>query len=103
VRVLIPFNIHTPQITSPLSQINREGGINLNSETQVFIVLIISFFTMTKYLIHDKLEVIPFPRNKITFERVKAPRLSDRKRVLIDLILTRLRSLKRGDFHAAQM
>jgi hypothetical protein len=47
--------------------------------------------------------LIPFPRNKITFERVKAPRLSDRKRVHIDLILTRLRSLKRGDFHAAQM
>jgi hypothetical protein len=46
---------------------------------------------------------IPFPRNKITFERVKAPRLSDRKRVHINLILTRLRSLKRRDFHAAQM
>jgi hypothetical protein len=29
--------------------------------------------------------------------------LSDRKRVHIDWILTRLRSLKRGDFHAAQM
>jgi hypothetical protein len=41
-------------------------------------------------------QIIPFPRNKITFERVKAPRLSDRKRVHIKSIWTRLRSLKRG-------
>jgi hypothetical protein len=50
-----------------------------------------------------KCDFIPFRRNKSAFERVKAPGFNDRNWVNIDLILTQLRSLNPGSFHAAQM
>jgi hypothetical protein len=48
-------------------------------------------------------QVIPFRRNKSAFERVKAPGFNDRNWVNIKSILTQLRSLNPGSFHAAQM
>ncbi len=39
-----------------------------------------------------KLFLIPFAKNKDIFERVKAPKIEDRKRHCIVLILCRLRS-----------